>query len=169
MKKINIALRRTEVSGQNHSRGISRVPSGQPAISFHSRDELVSRFLDMSGNPALCPSEPGRDNFIEVDLNRSQIDYLDESLESDNIREVAGTFHRGGEGVLLLNLEFAGKKVSRYLSAKSLAQMLEMSPRTIYRLHKMNSLPGIRIGRNLRFRFEDVLDFLDARLEKGEG
>jgi len=170
MKKINIALRRTETNGRNHSGGITRINAApQAPISFRSRDELASGLLDIPENTALYPSKPGADSYFKVDLNRSQLKYLDSSMESDNIREVTGTFRRKSEGVLLLNLEFSGKMASRYLSAKSLAEMLEMSPRTIYRLHKKKSLPAIRIGRNLRFRFEDVLDFLDSSLEKGEG
>ncbi len=156
------------MSGRD-SIGSSALQAAPPAIPFRSSNELGSRFFTYSKNTARFQGGYNREALLEVDLDRSYLNSLETSLDSSHKQEVTGTIREEREGVLFLNIEFGSGKVPKYLSAKSIAEMLEMSPRTIYRMHKLKSLPGVRIGRNLRFRFEDVLDFLDSRLEKCEG
>lgn len=48
----------------------------------------------------------------------------------------------------------------RLVTAEDLAIRLDVSAATIYRLHKTGRLPGIRLGRAIRFDMEEVLGAL---------
>lgn len=49
------------------------------------------------------------------------------------------------------------------LTVDGLAEYLNISRRTMYRLLKAESLPAYRVGKQLRFRREDVDDWLQKR------
>jgi excisionase family DNA binding protein len=114
-------------------------------------------------------SRAGESGTIEVMLNREQMASVNPLLVENQQQQVSGMLFRERAGVLYLNLELSPKNTPRYLSARTIAGMLEISTRTVYRMHKQNRLPGIRIGRTLRFRFRDVMDYLDSCAEEVEG
>ncbi len=95
------------------------------------------------------PSSFGSDasGIIEVDLDSRQIASVNPLLKAKRQIQVNGTLDRDNGGVLLLNLNFSGDKPPKYVSAKTIAGMLEISPRTVYRMHKENRLSGIKMGR----------------------
>jgi excisionase family DNA binding protein len=47
-----------------------------------------------------------------------------------------------------------------FYTAKELAESLQVTPMTIYRLAKRGELKAIRIGRSIRFSSEDVEEFI---------
>jgi PTS system nitrogen regulatory IIA component len=49
---------------------------------------------------------------------------------------------------------------------KQLAEYLQLSSRTVYRLLERNELPGVRVGGQWRFRKSQVDDWLDRRLQR---
>jgi PTS system nitrogen regulatory IIA component len=49
---------------------------------------------------------------------------------------------------------------------KQLAEYLQLSPRTVYRLLERNELPGVRVGGQWRFRKSEVDSWLDRRLQR---
>jgi PTS system nitrogen regulatory IIA component len=49
---------------------------------------------------------------------------------------------------------------------KQLAQYLQLSPRTVYRMLERNELPGVRVGGQWRFRKSEVDYWLDRRLQR---
>jgi len=52
------------------------------------------------------------------------------------------------------------------LTPKQLAEYLQLSPRTVYRLLERNELPGLRVGGQWRFRKSEVDYWLDRRLQQ---
>jgi excisionase family DNA binding protein len=48
----------------------------------------------------------------------------------------------------------------KFFTAKELAESLQVTPMTIYRLAKRGELRAVRIGRSIRFSSEDVEDFI---------
>lgn len=48
---------------------------------------------------------------------------------------------------------------------KEIADLLRVSPKTIYYWVKRNEIPFIRVGRHLRFNTQMVLDWLTAKTE----
>jgi excisionase family DNA binding protein len=49
---------------------------------------------------------------------------------------------------------------------KQLAEYLQLSPRTVYRMLERNELPGVRVGGQWRFRKSEVDYWLDRRLQR---
>ena len=49
---------------------------------------------------------------------------------------------------------------------KQLAEYLQLSPRTVYRMLERNELPGVRVGGQWRFRKSEVDYWLDRRLHR---
>jgi excisionase family DNA binding protein len=49
---------------------------------------------------------------------------------------------------------------------KQLAEYLQLSPRTVYRMLERNELPGVRVGSQWRFRKSEVDYWLDRRLQR---
>jgi PTS system nitrogen regulatory IIA component len=49
---------------------------------------------------------------------------------------------------------------------KQLAEYLQLSPRTVYRMLERNELPGVRVGGQWRFRKAEVDYWLDRRLQR---
>ncbi len=168
MRKINIARRRIEILGQKPALYKDN-SSDQELLPFSRKNEFPPRLLSISGGISRNSSREKYSGLIEVDLNAQQMAEVNPLLNSENRIQVSGTLQRKQEGVLILNLESSGKSVPKYISAKTVAEMLELSPRTVYRLHRKNNLPGIRIGRSLRFSFKDVLDYLGSCAEGVEG
>jgi excisionase family DNA binding protein len=168
MRKISIARRRIETTGQKPliypSKGSE--PKNFP---FDRKVESSSLLMNFPGRLSFQPPHAAGPEAIEIVLNKEQMDSVNPFLTSGRLRQVSGSLLREREGVLYLNLELSPKNPPRYLSAKTIAGMLEISPRTVYRLHKKNRLPGIRIGRTLRFSFGDVMDYLGSCAEELEG
>jgi len=48
----------------------------------------------------------------------------------------------------------------KFYTAKELAESLQVTPMTIYRLAKRGELKAVRIGRSIRFSSEDVEEFI---------
>ena len=49
------------------------------------------------------------------------------------------------------------------LTAKQLAELLQVTPRTVYDLAREEKIPHLRLGRNLRFKLERVLETLEIQ------
>ena len=49
---------------------------------------------------------------------------------------------------------------------KQLAEYLQLSPRTVYRMLERNELPGVRVGSQWRFRKSEVDHWLDRQLQR---
>jgi len=56
----------------------------------------------------------------------------------------------------------------KLLTIKEVAQILQVSERTIWNLTDSGELPRVRIGRSVRFRMEDVRQFCKLRLSPEE-
>jgi len=56
------------------------------------------------------------------------------------------------------------KEKNEFLTVEELAELLKVSPRTIRRIIKRKEMPVIRIGRQLRFRRQDVDNWLDTKI-----
>jgi PTS system nitrogen regulatory IIA component len=52
------------------------------------------------------------------------------------------------------------------VTSKQLAEYLQLSPRTVYRMLERNELPGVRVGGQWRFRKSEVDYWLDRRLHR---
>ena len=50
------------------------------------------------------------------------------------------------------------------LTPREVAEVMRVSTMTVYRLIKSGQLPAIRVGKHLRIRGNDVVEFLDARV-----
>lgn len=61
-----------------------------------------------------------------------------------------------------------GASTSEWLNTAGTAQLLGVTPRTVYTFVNDGSLPGYRFGRVIRFKRSDVLDFIEGcRIEPG--
>ncbi|MFH1966005.1 MAG: helix-turn-helix domain-containing protein [Acidobacteriota bacterium] len=168
MRKISIARRRIETT--EHKQPQYSAMAGDPELlPFRRRNEATARLLSISGSMSHSSSGSDGGGIIEVELNSRQMASVNPLLKPERPLQVSGTLDRESGGVLLLNLDLSGNRAPKYISAKTIAGMLEISPRTVYRMHKQNRLSGIRIGRTLRFRFRDVIDFLGSCVEGSEG
>lgn len=49
-----------------------------------------------------------------------------------------------------------------WLSTAQAAQLLDITPRTLYRLINAGDVPAYRIGRVIRLQHRQVLDFIEA-------
>lgn len=169
MRKISIARRRIETTGQKPPI-YSAKGNGSENLPGNRGNEFAARLMSFPGGRNFQPSvEKYNPGTIEVMLNSEQMASVNPFLVSERRQQVSGTLFSEREGVLYLNLELSANDIPRYLSARTIAGMLEISPRTVYRIHKQNRLPGIRIGRTLRFRFRDVMDYLGSCAEEVEG
>jgi excisionase family DNA binding protein len=54
-------------------------------------------------------------------------------------------------------------QIERLITAKELAKILAISPKTIYSYVERNMIPHYRIEANVRFRAKDVADWLGNR------
>lgn len=167
MRKISIARRRIETA-EHKPLQYSTLVSNQEPLPFSRRNEATARLLSIPCSMSHSPSVSDGGSIIEVELSRRHMEAVKPLLKPDHPLRVSGTLGRDRGGVLLLNLDLSGNRVPKYISAKTIAGMLEISPRTVYRMHKQNRLSGIRIGRSLRFRFRDVIGFLGS-CGKGSG
>lgn len=50
------------------------------------------------------------------------------------------------------------------LTPREVAEVMRVSTMTVYRLIKSGQLRAIRVGKHLRIRGNDVVEFLDARV-----
>ncbi len=168
MRKISIARRRIETI-DNKQMHYSAFAADSELLPFRRSNEATARLLNTTSGrpPSSSRSEAG--GIIEVDLNSRQIASVNPLLKTKRQIQVTGTLDRDNGGVLLLNLNLSGDKPPKYVSAKTIAGMLEISPRTVYKMHKENRLSGIKMGRTLRFMFSDVLDYLGSCAEGSEG
>lgn len=65
-----------------------------------------------------------------------------------------------------MTAERAGSRLSRLLTVKELADLLQIPTKTIYTWrYKGIGPPAVPMGRYLRFRAEDVVAWLDARAD----
>jgi excisionase family DNA binding protein len=58
--------------------------------------------------------------------------------------------------------------VEPLLTAADVAEILQLSVRTVRRLIAENKLPIVRIGRRVRMRGEDLRSFVDAAANRGQ-
>ena len=164
MKKISIAQRRLESSQKIISSGSVDMETGK-TLPFPKR-ELLSRSTEgLEGAPGTSTGN----SLIEIDLTPFQEKKLDSSLNNGEETRLYGTLRKCSSGILYLNLERLTPETPQYISAESIARMLAVSRKTVYRLHRRKLLPGVRVGRCLRFDFKDVLNYLDSCMEKGMG
>ena len=54
----------------------------------------------------------------------------------------------------------------RLLTVRELAEYLRVNPFTVYRWIAKNRIPHLRVGRTLRFRLEDIDEFMRERGHK---
>ena len=168
MRKISIARRRIETI-DNKQRHYSAIAADSELLPFRRSNEATARLLNITSSKSHSSYGSDASGIIEVDLNSRQIASVNPLLKAKRQIQVNGTLDRDNGGVLLLNLNLSGDKIPKYVSAKTIAGMLEISPRTVYRMHKENRLSGIKMGRTLRFLFRDVLDYLGSCAEGSEG
>ncbi|MFN3741011.1 MAG: helix-turn-helix domain-containing protein [Thermodesulfovibrionales bacterium] len=60
-----------------------------------------------------------------------------------------------------------GTNMDLLLTPREVAQMLRVSTRTVYYYSNCGLLPVVKLIRSLRFRRQDVEDFISKRLLKG--
>ncbi len=108
-------------------------------------------------------------------LSHEQASAFESIAESPAVKgkEMKATFKKTGP-LLVLRLDAGVEWKKRYLTSKDVSEMLAVSRGTIYRLVRDRRLTGYRIGRMLRFDFDEVLGFLSGCLanktpEGGEG
>ncbi|HDK26745.1 MAG TPA: DNA-binding protein [Candidatus Atribacteria bacterium] len=58
--------------------------------------------------------------------------------------------------------------MGNYLTAKQVAEYLQVKPLTVYQWARTNKIPAIKIGRIWRFNKEVIDDFLKKQPEKGK-
>lgn len=56
------------------------------------------------------------------------------------------------------------KNAARLLTAQDVADCLKISKSMAYKLIKTCELPSVRMGRSVRVRYEDLLEFIQARM-----
>jgi len=168
MKKVSIARRRIE--NLKHDYFDYAAPSPElrtlpfpkresPEKSLNSRAEVTTR---------RDPSRSAEMGLLEVELDSSQTTRIEAKITHGDML-LSGTLGRNARGMILLNLETSDDRKSKYVSARTISEMLEICPKTVYRMHRSGRLPGLRIGRSLRFSFKEVLEFLEACSEEREG
>jgi excisionase family DNA binding protein len=54
----------------------------------------------------------------------------------------------------------------RLLTVRELAEYLRVNPFSVYRWVEQNRIPYLRVGRTLRFRLEDIDEFMRERGHK---
>ena len=59
------------------------------------------------------------------------------------------------------------KVLPSFLTTEEVLGCLKVTPRTIYRLIREGDLPAVRVGRQWRFRREDLENWLAARVASG--
>lgn len=158
MRKISIARRRLEISG---CAGVTEAER-----RAHRRDRL-SLVGGTSLAKSKCQNEESlsdRSRNLVFPMTEQQLSSLDALMKQKNHQPLSGSLSKRAEGVFILQLGTPpGQK--RYLSSKEVADLLGVSRVSIYRLSRRGRLHAYRIGRLLRFDFENVLDFLSSCLE----
>jgi excisionase family DNA binding protein len=64
------------------------------------------------------------------------------------------------------NISIQEKTLSRLLNAQDVAAALNMGLSTVYLLVERGELPSIRIGRSVRFRPEDLEEFIESKAQR---
>ena len=168
MKKISIARRRIETTNQNSFRNTGETDEGKTLL-FRRRGLSGTVTPDTAETGRPCGKVGGGDGLMEVDLPPSRKTEMDSLLAHEPEARVNATLKKQAGGVLFLKIEPLSNKTPRYMSARTIAGILEISTKTVYRLHKRGRLPAVRIGRNLRFEFGSVLNYLEACAEGSGG
>ena len=57
--------------------------------------------------------------------------------------------------------------MGRYLTAKQLSEILQVSPKTVYDWVSVGFIPHVKVGRSVRFEEEKVRRWLSYRERKG--
>jgi excisionase family DNA binding protein len=60
-------------------------------------------------------------------------------------------------------------RVDEILTANQVAELLQIHPRTVYKLVKQGSLPGRKLGGGWRFSRNEILTMVHARLPDDKG
>lgn len=163
MEKISIVKRRLEVSPTR--------------AELRARQRMESRSPEaLTGGTAMAALGPGNDTPpdqgasrpVTVDLSSGVIDEL---WSADPIAETStGARHfiveaeKDKEGAhVVLKLQFMKPDYYlRLLTAEEVCEMLHISRSTLYLYAHSKELKSYRMGRSLRFRFQDVLEFLSG-------
>lgn len=56
------------------------------------------------------------------------------------------------------------KNATRLLTAQDVADYLNISRSLVYEMIKRRELPSVRMGRSVRVRYEDLMEFIQAHL-----
>ncbi len=64
-----------------------------------------------------------------------------------------------------LFIKQGGKRMEEYLTAKQVAEYLQVKPLTIYQWAREEKIPAIKIGRIWRFKKEAIDSFLEEQLQ----
>ena len=59
-------------------------------------------------------------------------------------------------------------KPALLLTPKQASDALQISPRKLWSLTNSGQIPHVRIGRSIRYRPEDLQDFVDRQVQGGE-
>lgn len=161
MKKISIAQRRIETGKRSRPPVNRQELSDRPSLFEHSTRPFPARLLELD-NKNLVELRNSEEEILEIGLKPSHRAMLDSILKGDHNPEFSARLRKISEGTLIIDLSRLGEVQPRFVSARTVAGMLDVSVRTVYRLHSKRELKGIRIGRSLRFAFNEVLDFLEA-------
>jgi excisionase family DNA binding protein len=85
-------------------------------------------------------------------------------LGEDDLKRIVGEALRAE----LANREAPGGG-AKYLTAKQVGSLVGVTPKTVQKWAERDGLPAIRIGRECRFRPEDVKEWLGERATKPGG
>ena len=57
----------------------------------------------------------------------------------------------------------SNRALPRLLTAQEVAKILNIGHSTVYQMHSRGEIPGMRIGRSVRFLIEDVENYITSK------
>lgn len=168
MEKVSIVRRRLEIPPtQAELRARERVQSA-PTVTGAGMSTAVLPEPVAAAPAAVAPGEVSVDLAPEAREELWAGGHLDETasgkrhfiVEAQRVKE---------EGRIVLKLQFMKPDYFlRLLTTEEVCEMLHVSRSSLYQYASTGELRTFRMGRSLRFRFQDVLDFLTGTQTRKE-
>ncbi len=167
MEKISIVRRRLEVSptrAEIRARRRLENPTGETFSGGSSVAALTGQ----------CDSSRQDSSAVGLDLGPEVVDelwsagHLDETSQGQRRFIVEAQKERENERVVLKLQFMKPDYYLRLLTAEEVCEMLHISRSTLYGYSRDKKLKTFRMGRGLRFRFQDVLNFLSGCQADGD-
>jgi excisionase family DNA binding protein len=136
-----------------HSRKLAR----EPIRLWGESSDPVSLFLGFEGSRPMSSKSPASVTSTQRSSNTSHATVPADSSQS--------LVHLDNQSIARLATEIAQRVTARplLLSASSLATMLQVSKRTLWRLHSAGRLPHpVRIGSSVRWKLHDVEEWIEG-------